>query len=90
MRIDANNFPIAFVFEEKALDILGNDLIVWCVIRGNHLILPIVKAQIGRFGQELFLAIKIGLKIFRFQTMSVVDIARYLLAFRVLISNKYY
>lgn len=44
MRINVDDFPVTFIFEQETFRILGDHLIVGRVISGDHLIFPIVKA----------------------------------------------
>lgn len=88
--IDVDDLSITLILEQQAFDVLGYDLIVGRVVRTDHLILPVVVAQVGRPGQEFLFAAEIWLEIFGLEAMSKVYIARDLLSFGVSISYEYY
>ncbi len=86
MRIDVQNLPVALVLKQNALDTFGNDLVVGRIVGGDHLVLPVVEAQVRGSWQQLFLAAEIRLKVLGFEAVRVVNVARYFLAFLVCIA----
>jgi hypothetical protein len=90
IRIYIYNFSVALVFEQNPFDALGDDLIVGRVVRTDYLVFPVVEAQVSRFGQQLPFVGKVLVKLFGLETMRIVNVAGYLLAFGVFIANKYY
>ena len=86
--VDVEYLSVALVFEHDAAGVLGNNLIVGRVVRRDHLVLPVEEAQVGWLWQQLSLARKVRLKVFGLESMSVVDVARYLLVLVVPVADK--
>ena len=82
VRVHVYHLPISFVSEQQAcLATARVHLEVGAVVGGTDSGLPVVVAQICGFGDEFGLALEYGPKILCFQTVSIVDVPRYLLLF---------
>ena len=86
MRVDVQDLPVALILKQNALDTFGNDLVVGRIVGGDHLVIPVVEAQVRGSWQQLFLAAEIRLKVLGLEAVRVVDVARYFLAFLICIA----
>mmetsp|Transcript_48400 Transcript_48400/g.126528 ORF Transcript_48400/g.126528 Transcript_48400/m.126528 type:complete len:216 (-) Transcript_48400:330-977(-) len=86
--VDVDHLAIALVLEEQASLIVRNHLEVGRRVRRRRLRLPIIETQVGHHRHELLLALKVGLKVLRLETVRVINVARYLLPLGILVTDE--
>lgn len=86
--IYVNDFAIPLVFEQEPFLLSSNDLKINIRIWRWFLCLPVVVTQIGRLWDEAFFLREIRRKVFRFESIRVIDVPTHFVTFVIPVSDE--
>ena len=90
VRVHIYHLSVSLVSEKEAFVVVGVDPEVWRVVECWVLRIPVEKAEIRRFWEQLLFAFKDVSEVFSLQPVGQVNVARYLIVALLLLANKDY